>query len=99
MGRPLASPSGVDTSPWLGVCQGLPDGKHAYRGRCTRRPASAVHCADESRGGGVTGELTTGASVAGALLIAVVLSGLHLAAPRIRRLPGVPEAATGSFAG
>ncbi|WP_158544878.1 hypothetical protein [Blastococcus sp. TF02-09] len=44
-------------------------------------------------------ELTTGQSVAGALLIAVVLSALHLAAPRIRRLPGVPEAATGSFAG
>lgn len=29
----------------------------------------------------------------------LVLVGLHLAAPRIRRLPLVPEAATGSFAG
>ena len=47
----------------------------------------------------MTGELTTGQSVAAALLIAVLLSGLHLAAPRIRRLPGVPERATGSFAG
>ncbi|WP_448624901.1 hypothetical protein [Geodermatophilus sp. URMC 64] len=34
-----------------------------------------------------------------ALLVAVVLAGLHLAAPRIRGLPFVPEAATGSFAG
>jgi hypothetical protein len=47
----------------------------------------------------VTGELSTGQSVAGALVIAVVLAGLHLAAPRIRRLPFVPEAVTGSFAG
>lgn len=43
--------------------------------------------------------LTTGQSVLAALAIAVVLAGLHLAAPRIRRLPFVPEAATGSFAG
>jgi hypothetical protein len=33
------------------------------------------------------------------LLIAVMLASLHLAAPRIRRLPLVPERATGSFAG
>lgn len=44
-------------------------------------------------------ELTTGQSVVGALLIALVLAALHLAVPRIRRLPFVPEAATGSFAG
>ena len=44
-------------------------------------------------------ELTTGQSVVAALVIAVVLAVLHLAAPRIRRLPFVPEAATGSFAG
>jgi hypothetical protein len=45
------------------------------------------------------GELTTGQSVVGSLVIAVVLAGLHLAAPRIRKLPLVPERATGSFAG
>lgn len=44
-------------------------------------------------------ELSTAASVWWALLIAVLLAGLHLAAPRIRRLPFVPERATGSFAG
>lgn len=47
----------------------------------------------------MTGGLTTGQSVVGALAIALVLAALHLLAPRIRRLPGVPEAATGSFAG
>lgn len=35
----------------------------------------------------------------GALALAVVLAALHLAAPRIRGLPFVPERATGSFAG
>lgn len=35
----------------------------------------------------------------GALALAVVLAVLHLAAPRIRGLPFVPERATGSFAG
>ncbi|SHF96524.1 hypothetical protein [Geodermatophilus nigrescens] len=44
-------------------------------------------------------ELTTTQSVLGALLIAVLLAGLHLAAPCIRKLPAVPERATGSFAG
>ena len=44
-------------------------------------------------------DLTTGQSVLGALVIALLLAGLHLAAPRIRRLPLVPESATGSFAG
>jgi hypothetical protein len=39
------------------------------------------------------------ASVWGALLIALSLAALHVAAPRIRRLPLVPERATGSFAG
>lgn len=43
--------------------------------------------------------LSVGASVAGALPIALALAALHLVAPRIRRLPGVPERATGSFAG
>ncbi len=38
-------------------------------------------------------------SVIGALLIALLLAGMHLAAPRIRKLPLVPESATGSFAG
>src|SRR3954454_18879380 len=45
------------------------------------------------------GELSTGQSVVGSLVVAVVLAALHLAAPRIRRLPLVPERATGSFAG
>jgi hypothetical protein len=45
------------------------------------------------------GELTTGQSVLGGLVIAVLLAGLHLAAPRIRKLPFIPERATGSFAG
>lgn len=44
-------------------------------------------------------ELSTGQSVVGSLLIALVLAGLHLAAPRIRKLPFIPERATGSFAG
>ena len=44
-------------------------------------------------------ELTTTGSVVGALLLAAVLAGLHLAAPHIRRLPLVPERATASFAG
>lgn len=35
----------------------------------------------------------------GSLVIALVLAGLHLAAPRIRKLPFVPESVTGSFAG
>ena len=45
------------------------------------------------------GDLTTTQSVWGALVIALLLAGLHLAAPRIRKLPFVPERATGSFAG
>lgn len=44
-------------------------------------------------------DLLTGQAVLAALGIAVLLAVLHLAAPRIRRLPLVPEAATGSFAG
>jgi hypothetical protein len=39
------------------------------------------------------------ASLIGGLVIASVLAVLHLLAPRIRGLPGVPERATGSFAG
>lgn len=45
------------------------------------------------------GDLTTTESVMGALLISVLLASLHVAAPRIRRLPFVPERVTGSFAG
>ena len=52
-----------------------------------------------STGGEMTGELSTTHSVWGALLLAVVLAALHLLAPRIRKLPFVPETATGSFAG
>jgi len=44
-------------------------------------------------------ELSVGQSVLGALVATLVLAGLHLAAPRIRKLPFVPERATGSFAG
>jgi hypothetical protein len=44
-------------------------------------------------------ELPTGAALPGALAIAVGLAALHVAAPHIRRIPGVPESATGSFAG
>ncbi len=47
----------------------------------------------------MTDGLTTGQSIVGALVLAVLLAALHLLAPRIRRLPGVPESATGSFAG
>lgn len=43
--------------------------------------------------------MTTAQSLIGALALAVVLAGLHLAAPRIRGLPLVPERATASFAG
>lgn len=41
----------------------------------------------------------TGAAVALALGSITILVALHLFAPRIRKLPGVPEAAMGSFAG
>ena len=44
-------------------------------------------------------ELSTGAGLAVALVLAAVLAGLHLAAPRIRTVPFVPERALGSFAG
>lgn len=44
-------------------------------------------------------KLSGAQSLVGALVIAVLLAGLHLAAPRIRKLPFVPETATGSFAG
>jgi uncharacterized membrane protein YeaQ/YmgE (transglycosylase-associated protein family) len=43
--------------------------------------------------------VSTTQSLVGALVAAVVLAALHLAAPHIRRLPLVPERATGSFAG
>lgn len=44
-------------------------------------------------------ELSTTQSVVWALVIALLLAGLHLAAPHIRRLPFIPERATASFAG
>jgi hypothetical protein len=44
-------------------------------------------------------KLSETASVWAALLIALILVGLHLGAPRIRALPLVPERYTGSFAG
>lgn len=43
--------------------------------------------------------MSTELAVALALASTLALAALHLAAPRIRRLPGVPERATGSFAG
>ncbi|MGY1708736.1 hypothetical protein ACI8AC_04420 [Geodermatophilus sp. SYSU D00758] len=43
--------------------------------------------------------MSAAASVWWALGIAVLLAALHLAAPRIRKLPLVPERATASFAG
>lgn len=43
--------------------------------------------------------LTTTQAHLGALVVSLLLAGLHVAAPRIRRLPFVPEAVTGSFAG
>ncbi len=45
------------------------------------------------------GDLTTTGSVVGALVLSLFLTAVHLAAPRIRRLPLVPERMTGSFAG
>ncbi|MGY1823423.1 hypothetical protein [Geodermatophilus sp. SYSU D00079] len=48
---------------------------------------------------GVDDGLTTGEALVGALVITLLLAGLHAAAPRIRRLPFVPERVTGSFAG
>ncbi len=45
------------------------------------------------------GRLTATDSLSGALVVTLLLAGLHVAAPRIRRLPIVPEAMTGSFAG
>ena len=44
-------------------------------------------------------DLTITQSVVIALAITMVLAALHLAAPRIRKLPFVPEAVTASFAG
>lgn len=44
-------------------------------------------------------ELTAAQAVWIALLLTAALVALHLAAPHIRRLPFVPESATGSFAG
>lgn len=44
-------------------------------------------------------ELSIGWSSATALVLTAVLAGLHLAAPRIRTLPLVPERSLGSFAG
>ncbi|PRX45883.1 hypothetical protein B0I33_10829 [Prauserella shujinwangii] len=43
--------------------------------------------------------MSTTTALAGSFAAAVLLAALHLAAPRIRSLPGVPESATGSFAG
>jgi hypothetical protein len=43
--------------------------------------------------------MSAAAAVWIALVLTLVLAALHLAAPRIRRLPFVPESATGSFAG
>jgi hypothetical protein len=57
----------------------------------TLSPALAA----ESAGSG----LSTAEAVLLALVSALVLAGLHLAAPHIRRLPLVPEHATASFAG
>ena len=45
------------------------------------------------------GPVTATQSVLGALVITLLLAALHMAAPRIRRLPLVPEAVMGSFAG
>jgi hypothetical protein len=47
----------------------------------------------------VNAELTVGQSVLGALALTVVLAGVHLLAPRVRRLPFLSEPATASFAG
>jgi hypothetical protein len=44
-------------------------------------------------------QISTGWSLGIALALTAVLVGLHLAAPRIRTLPLVPERALGSFAG
>ncbi|HEX8105061.1 MAG TPA: hypothetical protein VF533_20745 [Solirubrobacteraceae bacterium] len=44
-------------------------------------------------------DITTGQSVVAALGVTLALAVLHLLAPRIRRLPFVPERAMGSFAG
>ncbi|GAA2173745.1 hypothetical protein GCM10009784_09310 [Arthrobacter parietis] len=43
--------------------------------------------------------MTFTAALIASLVIALVLAALHLAAPRIRKLPLVPESVTGSFAG
>ena len=44
-------------------------------------------------------DLSTGTALVVALGLAAVLAALHVAAPRIRKLPLVPESATASFAG
>lgn len=58
--------------------------------------------ASSATGSGAAGAidgLGTSEAVLLALLSALVLAGLHLAAPRIRKLPLVPEHVTASFAG
>ncbi|NEK86747.1 hypothetical protein GCU60_13435 [Blastococcus saxobsidens] len=45
------------------------------------------------------GELTATGALIGALVLSLLLAALHVAAPRLRGLPLVPERVTGSFAG
>ena len=46
-----------------------------------------------------SGELGSSAAIVAGLVVAVLLVGLHLLAPRVHTLPGVPQRAIGSFAG
>lgn len=43
--------------------------------------------------------MSTSAAILAALAVTVVLAAVHLTAPRVRTLPGVPRRAIGSFAG
>lgn len=47
----------------------------------------------------LSAELGVTAALVAGLAVAVVLAGLHLLAPRVHTLPGVPQRAIGSFAG
>lgn len=48
---------------------------------------------------GAEAALSTGAAIVAALVVTVALAALHLVAPHVHRLPGVPRRAVGSFAG
>ncbi|HYH26563.1 MAG TPA: hypothetical protein VD834_14550 [Blastococcus sp.] len=89
----------MEQDPGVGLAD--EDVENSQDGRCS--VAEHVDLLDEDRRSerNLTMDTapTTGQSLIGALVLAVLLAALHLAAPHIRRLPLVPERSTASFAG